>query len=57
MLNAKLNELIERPDTQAKMKSFGLVPKAGTPEEFGAWAAQERERWTRVVKVSGAKPD
>jgi tripartite-type tricarboxylate transporter receptor subunit TctC len=57
MLNAKLNELIERADTQAKMKSFGLVPKAGTPEEFGAWAAQERERWTRVVKVSGAKAD
>jgi len=57
MLNAKLNELIERPETQAKMKSFGLVPKAGTPEEFGAWAAQERERWSRVVKVSGAKAD
>ena len=56
-LNAWLNELIVRPDTQAKMKSFGLVPKAGTPEEFGAWASQERARWTRVVKVSGAKPE
>jgi tripartite-type tricarboxylate transporter receptor subunit TctC len=57
MLNAKLNELIERPDTQAKMKSFGLVPKSGTPEEFGAWASLERERWTRVVKVSGARAE
>jgi tripartite-type tricarboxylate transporter receptor subunit TctC len=56
-LNAKLNELIERPDTQARMKSFGLVPKSGPPEEFGAWAARERERWTRVVKVSGAKAE
>lgn len=55
MLNARLNELIGRPETQEKMKSFGLVPKAGTPEEFGAWAAQERQRWTRVVKQSGAK--
>jgi tripartite-type tricarboxylate transporter receptor subunit TctC len=55
MLNARLNELIGRPETQEKMKSFGLVPKSGTPEEFGAWAAQERERWTRVVKQSGAK--
>ena len=54
-LNAKLNELIEIPETRAKMKSFGLVPKSGTPEEFGAWASQERERWTRVVKQSGAK--
>jgi tripartite-type tricarboxylate transporter receptor subunit TctC len=56
-LNAKLNELIERPDTQARMKSFGLVPKSGPPEEFGAWAARERERWTRVVKLSGAKAE
>jgi tripartite-type tricarboxylate transporter receptor subunit TctC len=56
-LNARLNELIERPETQAKMKSFGLVPKSGTPEEFGAWAARERERWTRVVKLSGAKAE
>jgi len=39
------------------MKAFGLVPQSGPPEEFGAWAAQERERWTRVVKQSGAKVD
>lgn len=57
LLNAKLNELVARPGTQAKMKSFGLVPKSGTPEEFGAWAARERERWTRVVKLSGAKAE
>lgn len=56
-LNARLNELIALPETQAKMKSFGLVPKSGTPEEFGAWAAQERQRWTRVVKQSGAKAE
>jgi len=57
LLNSKLNELIERPETQGKMKAFGLVPQSGPPEEFGAWAAQERERWTRVVKQSGAKVD
>jgi len=56
-LNSKLNELIERPETQGKMKAFGLVPQSGPPEEFGAWAAQERRRWTRVVKQSGAKVD
>jgi tripartite-type tricarboxylate transporter receptor subunit TctC len=57
LLNSKLNELIERPETQGRMKSFGLVPKSGPPEEFGAWAAQERQRWTRVVKQSGAKAE
>jgi len=57
LLNSKLNELIERPETQSRMKSFGLVPQSGPPEEFGAWAAQERQRWTRVVKQSGAKAE
>ena len=56
VLNAKLNELHRSAEFQARMKSFGLVPKASTPEELGAYAAREREKWARVVKASGAKP-
>jgi tripartite-type tricarboxylate transporter receptor subunit TctC len=54
-LNIKLNELIRDPDFQGKAKSMGLTLKGGSPEEFAAWAASERERWARVVKVSGAR--
>ena len=57
LLNAKLNALHASPDFQAKMKSFGLVPRASTPEELAAYAAREREKWVRVVKASGAKPN
>src|SRR5258708_27959808 len=57
VLNAKLNELHQSPEFPARMKSFGLVRKASTPEEFAAYAAREREKWLRVVKASGAKPD
>jgi tripartite-type tricarboxylate transporter receptor subunit TctC len=56
-LNTKLNEVIANPEFRAKMMAVGLVPKGGTPEEFAAWAAQERVRWARVVKASGAKPN
>ena len=56
LLNSRLNELHRSPEFQARMKSFGLVPKASTPEEFAAYAAREREKWVRVVKASGAKP-
>ena len=56
ILNAKLNKLHQSPEFQARMKSFGLVPKSSTPEEFAAYAAREREKWVRVVKASGAKP-
>jgi len=57
LLNAKLNALHALPEFQARMKSFGLVPRASTPEELAAYAALERERWVRVVKASGAKPN
>src|SRR2546428_110213 len=57
LLNSKLNELIGRPETQGKMKAFGLVPQSGAPEEFGAWTARERQGWMGVVKQSGAKAE
>jgi tripartite-type tricarboxylate transporter receptor subunit TctC len=56
-LNAKLNELHRRPEFQARMKSFGLVPRSSTPEELGAYAAREYRKWARVVKASGARAD
>jgi hypothetical protein len=39
------------------MKSFGLVPRGGPPEDLSAWVVEAREKWTRVVKASGAKPN
>jgi len=57
LLNAKLNELHQSADFVAKMKSLGLVAKPSTPEQFSAYAARERAKWVRVVKLSGAKPE
>jgi hypothetical protein len=30
---------------------------AGTPADFGRMLAEETEKWGRVVKASGAKPE
>jgi tripartite-type tricarboxylate transporter receptor subunit TctC len=57
LLNTKLNEVTKNADFRAKMMAVGLVPQGGTPEEFAAWASQERVRWARVVKASGATPN
>jgi tripartite-type tricarboxylate transporter receptor subunit TctC len=54
-LNAKLNELLKDPGVQTKMKALGLLPVGGTPEAFGVWVNEQRQKWTRVVKDSGAK--
>ena len=34
-----------------------LFPVANTPEAFAAQLRQDMERWSRVVKLSGAKID
>jgi tripartite-type tricarboxylate transporter receptor subunit TctC len=57
LLNARLSEVHRSAEFQARMKGFGLVPKSSTPEELGAYAAREREKWARVAKASGAKPE
>ena len=53
-LNTKLNELLRDTAFLGRLRTIGITPKGGTPEEFQAWMAQERERWARVIKVSGA---
>src|SRR5258708_13067881 len=57
VFNAKLNELHHSPEFQARMKSFGLVPKAATPEEFAAYAPRDRDKHLRDAKASPSTPD
>ena len=57
LLNTRMNEVLKMPDTQQKMKSLGLMPAGGSPEEFGAWANDQRQKWVRVVKLAGIKQE
>ena len=54
ILNVRLNDLLQLPEVQSRMRSLGLVPKGGTPEEFAAFAATERQKWARIAKAAGA---
>ena len=57
LISAKTNALLATGAFRARFATLGVQVKGGTPEEFAAWAATERARWTRVVKLSGAKPN
>ena len=41
----------------ARLVQLGGVPMPMTPAQFGKLIADETEKWAKVVKFSGAKPD
>jgi tripartite-type tricarboxylate transporter receptor subunit TctC len=45
------------PKTKARLAELGYTGIAGSPAEFRKLIADETEKWGKVVKLSGAKPD
>jgi len=37
------------------MDRFSSIIKTGTPQEFGAFVADQGRRWSALVKLAGAK--
>jgi tripartite-type tricarboxylate transporter receptor subunit TctC len=56
-LNAEIRKAMGSADIKAKLQSQGFGVASGTPEQFGALLKSEIERWSAVVKASGAKID
>jgi len=56
-VNADIQTFLARPETAARMSGEGAIPSGSTPEEFGALIRSEIERWAKVVKATGARPD
>ncbi len=45
------------PEMREKFAAQGAIPVGNTPEQFTAYIRSEIDKWTRVVKFSGAKVD
>jgi tripartite-type tricarboxylate transporter receptor subunit TctC len=56
-LNREVNVALADPKTKARFAEFGSVPTAMTPPDFGKLIATETEKWAKVVKFAGMKPD
>jgi tripartite-type tricarboxylate transporter receptor subunit TctC len=41
---------------KARLDELGMVPMPMTPAEFGKFVADETEKWGKVVKSVGIKP-
>jgi tripartite-type tricarboxylate transporter receptor subunit TctC len=56
-LNKEINAALADPKMKARLADLGGTPLVGTPADFGKLIAEETEKWGKVVKFSGAKPD
>jgi tripartite-type tricarboxylate transporter receptor subunit TctC len=56
-LNATLNEALANPELKASMGKLGLLPKPGTPQQFGEFLAAEGRQWVQAVGLTGVKID
>jgi len=56
-LNAAVNAGLADPKLKARLVDLGGSMLAGTPADFGKVIAEETEKWAKVVKFSGARPD
>jgi tripartite-type tricarboxylate transporter receptor subunit TctC len=56
-LNAEINTGLADPKLKIRLADLGGVALQGSPAEFGQLIADDTEKWTKVVKFSGAKAD
>ena len=56
-LNSEITRAVNAPETKEAWAKQGAVAMTMTPEEFGRFMREDIEKWARIVKISGAKPD
>ncbi len=56
-LNRELRAALATPEVTAYMAETGIEPIGSTPAEFDAYFREERSRWARVIRDTGAKVD
>ena len=56
-INKEVNAILSEPETKARFADLGSEPMIMTPTEFGKFVAAEAQKWGKVVKSAGIKPE
>ena len=56
-VNQAINAGLAEPKIKARLAELGGVILPGSPTDFGKLIADDTEKWSKVIKFSGAKPE
>jgi tripartite-type tricarboxylate transporter receptor subunit TctC len=56
-LNKEINVSLVDPKLKARLADLGGIPLVGSPAEFGKLIADDTEKWAKVIKFAGIKPE
>jgi tripartite-type tricarboxylate transporter receptor subunit TctC len=56
-LNREINAGLNDPGVKAQLAKVSTTPIIFTPAELGAYVASEVEKWGKVVRIAGVRPE
>jgi tripartite-type tricarboxylate transporter receptor subunit TctC len=56
-LNAEAGKALQSADVREKLVALGFETQSSTPQELSAFLRKESDKWTKVVKASGARAE
>lgn len=56
-LHAEVIRAMKTPEVQERLASLGAAALGTTPEEFAATIQRDYDKWGKVVKEAGIKPE
>ena len=57
MFNASVDSFLKTEDGIARLRKLGAEPAGGSPEDMQAYVLSETEKWGKVAKFAGIKPE
>jgi tripartite-type tricarboxylate transporter receptor subunit TctC len=56
-LNREINAGLADPKMKARLAELGQIVTTGSPADYGRFIVEETEKWGKVVKFAGIKPE
>jgi tripartite-type tricarboxylate transporter receptor subunit TctC len=56
-LNGEIDAIVADPNMRARLVGLGLQPVSLRSAEFGKFIANQIDKWAKVIKSAGIKPE